>query len=753
MILGEGVDQRYSAMSQTGMCPLLILTYITIVNTQHLTGSIDDQHKQQSLLFKDLYHCVGKTNNASPHQRYRDVYLCVDTLISSCILKQRDYKSATMFSATHKSYCGSLWLEGNTLITAEKEIQLQITALPKMYLKILLFKFPRSRNVLCSQHGLTLAYLKFKKENYCGIRVPWLFIVQQKQVSLNLVLTRYHSYSLSLFYQGVQLNWIRKLTKVTMLFGTDKSSIYTPVMTNMYKMHTDWWFNYYLITRTYTVLRIHASWNRSSTFIVHDGPGPLANIIFNGADDIYVNNHIIQTSAFSAFLKIKIMVFGEISQLYFRIKSLRGVRLTSNCGTSKFGSIISRVPLKQKNTACFYEVKHHRKGAIYINIQSFLFSGPNTITDLSSSMCQYGGLVIVINYRNEIEICENVTNLKIFGSRDWIIIYFVWFSGYSEGNIVATLSTTMCKTVYGELLPPGSTFHQYITSYYKSATGCTIYICSPFRRCVIEVGPSEIGTAKITVKIVDTISPCGLVHHNENYKNTSMYSRKAVFSDAWPFSLSTNISYKHYWINNTRIERFVYLHSIAYIFPPICKSLAYKRRQMSVKVETSICNVTNEGDMMFNIVNNIPTLTDQCVTYIFTPVPRNKIANKNYHHFFYNTHQAGTNDHAVFVGYGECTMKCKRYQYSTFVRREDRKTIFEYRSNVGNFTFTGSNHTGFKVSIIIPDPVCKCRLHLFTEKTSRIFNDRKTSGLDALQFHPKRYNRHHLNIHHYYYSL
>ena len=740
-------------MSQTGTCPLIFFTFITIVNAQHLTGSIDNQHEQQALLFKDLGHCVDKANNASLRQRYRDVYLCVDKLISYCILKQNNKQSAKMFSATHKSYCGSLWLQGNTQITANKAIKLQITELPKMYLKILLFKFSRSRNVLCSKHGLTIAYLKLKKETYCGNRVPWILIIHQKQVSLNLILTSYHSYSLSLFYQGVQLNWIRKITKVTMLFGKVKSSIYTPVMTNMNKMHAEWWFNYHVITRTYTMLRINALWNSSSTFIVYDGPGPLANIIFDSADNILVNTAIIQTSAFCAFLKIKIMAFDEIPQLHFSIESLKGVRFKSNCITSESGSIISMAPLKQKNTACFHELKHRSKGTMYVNIQSFLFSGPNTITDLSSSMCQYGGLVIFIDYRKNIEICENERNLKIYGSRDWIVIYFVWFSGYSEGNIAATLSTTMCKTVYGESLPPGVTFHQNVTSNYKSASGCTIYICSPFRRCVTELGPSEIGTSKITVKMVDTISPCGLVHHNENNKNTSMYSRKAVSTDTWPFSLSPKISYKLYPINGTHVERFVYLHSLAFIFPPICKSFWNRRRQMSVEVETSVCNVTNDGDMMFNIVNNIPTLSDRCVTYISTPVLNSKTANKNYHHFFYNTRQAGTNDHAVFVGYDECTMKCRRYQYSTFVRREDGQTIFEYRSNVGNFTFTGSNHTGFKVSIIIPDPVCKCSLYIFTDKTSRIFNDRKTSGMDALQFHTKRYNRHHVNRHQYYYSI
>ena len=379
-----------------------------------------------------------------------------------------------------------------------------------------------------------------------------------------------------------------------------------------------------------------------------------------------------------------------------------------------------------------------------------MFSGPNMITDLSSSMCQYGGLVIFFDYAKKMDICENETNLIIYGSRDWMVIYSVWFSGYSKGHILASWSATRCKTVYGESLPPGITFHQYVTSYYKSATGCTIYICSPFGSCVTEVGPSEIGTAKITVQMVDTISPCSQVHHNGNYESTSVYSRKAVYSDAWPFSLSPNISYKHYSISDTLIERFVYLHSIAFSFPPICTSLRYRRRQMSVKVETSVCIVTPEGDLMFNIVNNMPALSDQCFTYVFTPVPKDKTANKNYHHFFFNTRDTETTDHAVFVSYGECTMKCKRYQYSTFVKSEDGKTIFEYKSNVGNFTFTGSNHTGFRVSIIIPDPFCKCTLQLFTEKTSRIFNDRKnidieksprkTSAMDALQFHSKRYD-------------
>ena len=100
----------------------------------------------------------------------------------------------------------------------------------------------------------------------------------------------------------------------------------------------------------------------------------------------------------------------------------------------------------------------HHEYEIRIKVSAFTFIGPNILTDLSDSVCQYGGLVVQFNDRNQQhEFCESLYHYTLDSNNKSLTFIVVWFSGYSHGELTAFLSLGYCKTFHAQFFLSKST--------------------------------------------------------------------------------------------------------------------------------------------------------------------------------------------------------------------------------------------------------------------------------------------------------
>ena len=379
------------------------------------------------------------------------------------------------------------------------------------------------------------------------------------------------------------------------------------------------------------------------------------------------------------------------------------------------------------------------------------------MTNTPSYICQYGGLFIKFSKTGEIfEFCENVNKLIIYSETDHIYISLVWFSGYSHGSFDGTLKSSNCRTLYMERYPTHKLYQPQIIAKANASNGCHYIVCPPLvskgqQICAIQLGPPSVGPTALEVVLRDTLEKCDprLVNTDTGRHFTYQYNISTVFTENWPFGLNNNThTHKSTQLLSSRNHHnFNYLENGNITSNIICTT--YKsRKQLSVFVKISVCEKRKLGILM-EISNSIPALSQQCLNlkYNFVTVNKSLPKSKNYHDFMYNVNEGQVIGHVVTVRYGSCSVLCRNYKYSVFVRATDGKTIIEHTLKVGHSTFTGYYHMGFMVTIIpslCPQPE-KCNLYLHIAKPHHPVGLYKTFGSEPhrfgkLELHFARYN-------------
>ena len=124
------------------------------------------------------------------------------------------------------------------------------------------------------------------------------------------------------------------------------------------------------------------------------------------------------------------------------------------CGpvNRELGWMIFR-PRENTNTVCVYSFSNRKSKQYQLLLYNFIFQGPDMISHVSPSACQYGGLVIYFTPEQPVEYCENLHNLFLYSVTDTFLLVVIWFSGYTnKGILVMNTLTEECNAVYGELL-------------------------------------------------------------------------------------------------------------------------------------------------------------------------------------------------------------------------------------------------------------------------------------------------------------
>ena len=697
-------------------------------NSQYYTGSVGKQVQLISLFFDDLNICVIKAPGVSVLQTYDSLYFCAKNQFFSCLLRKNTFHSTTVW--LRGRYCGAIWIHEKRRTPSTKKIVVQLNNDFNIHFIILHFNLPISRYESCSHNNMVLLSSRFKSEAYCGFRVPWTLVIKESRVYLHLSLSSLKPYGVELFYTGVHLNWISNVHQVNTLLMLSNFLSTIDVTRSSYMTHT------FIIQYTYCLManpsrhfKIHIShvYLAHSEVILHDGPGRLSNIIFDSKDWTHFQDAMVTSTGNSIFLRIQQFNF---SYFRFHIKSSNLYRFPI-CKTSIKNRIFTITSSKFFSLACI----HQFSGYKIIKIKSFEFYGPNMLIDSPKSVCQYGGLLVYFSKGKLFHLCDNVNNFAIHSTHKTIFLIVVSFSGYSYGHIKAGIFPTLCPTTYMELLPPRSLLHMNLTK------GCAHLICPPsingLPRCVVKLGPPQLGPTEIKIGQVKTLSSCSLKYDIITSNENMTTIMKSVILDNWPFDLKNTIP----WTNFTGKETFDYLYSTHLKIPRFCNN---SRLQLTVFVKISTCHLAKIGGFDHNAVNGIQVLTDECFNaeFVFKSDNYNRKRNTKKHDFYYKDSGDVNTGSSIVVYYKTCPMEFRYYKYSTFVRQIDGRTVVEYTANVGTTTYTGDFHRGFRVSMVIPNTTSEryieCTLGLFLQESFRNATNSGVNNSGRVVIRPKK---------------
>ena len=698
---------------------IMIITWIHVFyisllcrsDCEYLTGVVSHHRMLLTFVLQDINGCVKNQQSSSPLYSYTNQLVCFRKHLLHCLLVNNPISERQTWersiSPSHR-YCGAISVHDLEIISSDTVLFIEVITGHFVHHEILEFNFKTSRYTLCRQHGLLVLYEGYTSDMYCGRRVPWTIIIPSDSSYLRLITKSYMPYELSIFYNSFQNNLLKDLISVEML----------PLLVNGITLNGESRtpMKYYVFAShlQQVHLNVLSSGPVHGGIIVKDGPGRLSNTIVELKNTNSSSNIQATTSAFWAFIDIFVSyTSGTVIEIRLNIVSSAGK--VESCNSHDNTYLVETSPY-HRNVICsnFIRTNSFQK-FIGLTVKSFSFQGSNTLTDKSSSRCQYGGVTFKFYSSDKgIQICEDARDYDIFSKYDLIQMTLVWFYGYSRGHFVARKTSSQCQTVYLELSPPHQVYRNDIVAIFDPRPYCYYVVCPPVhmqaqRSCTIRLGPPSLTATTLEIKTRNTLEACN-ANLKQNYLNEFISYKLSTMSTVnWPFGLINGTTTSHEQYNISQKHTYDFLHFAKIKLRLLCdQDDSFK--QMAVLIRTSACGKTWYHKFESFVVNNIPTVSDSCprMTYMFTAVKtqiKKNNTHNNYHDFIYapNGHTRG---HVVDLTYKSCPATCRNFNYSVFVRGTDNTDIIEYTTSVGYGIFTGYYHRGFRVKIIIPETDC-----------------------------------------------
>ena len=684
-------------------------------DTMYLTGSTNQQLIRINFLFKDLDFCIRAHTSSSLSNTNRNHFMCIDKQLFHCLLRgipDSERRSGQI-------YCGSFSLNQHRVVSSDILLFIEVIKGHILHHALLEFNFETSPIISCVDHGLTVSHRGYRSMNFCGRRVPWTMIVLSDKSYLHLVIQRYLHYEIAIFYSSFHKNWIRHILRIKLLQSlNDKLIINRPTINHA---------QYYVFTGYNKHIYLSLLTNGGS-IIVYDGPGRLSNTILDLNNSNSLDNTVIKTSAYWAFVDIS---SRYSTQLVIEIK-LHFVDSTNGC--YRRGLIhVPQTSKYRKNVVCSDFITH--RAFVKLAVKNFVFDGPDKLIDTSSSLCQYGGFYIKFYSDDKwFEFCQDINDLDIYSRHNGFYITLVWFYGYSRGYFTAKSYNNFCQTLYIEQMPRHIVYQTDISIRLRASHYCQVVVCPPMfiekqKLCTLQLGPPSLGPTSLKIKEMKTLQPCDtrLKHMFASYKLDVNYDIK------WPFALINTTSISRELDNNTNVHNYDFLNFAKVKMTLMCNKDS-PRKQIAFYYKTSVCE-HERPYFVYQLANSIPALSDKCLglVYGFVAEKRERKIKKNHHLFIYKGDGHITTGHEINVEYEACPAECRNYNYSVFVRSAEDKTVMEYTAQVGHVIFTGYYHRGFGVHINIPKNYCRkaiCHLALSLHKSERPIGTDHYQGLN-----------------------
>ena len=665
--------------------------------------------------------CLSKMQHMSLRHTSIYVFLCVKIKVSHCLSKKHmAYSSLAdhdFLRLRHSWYCGSIWLLEKPQTLYRENIFIGVTATHNIHLNILRFHFFLSNQIPCHQHGMSISYSNVTSEEYCGIRIPWNIIVTGNQVFIHLSIEEFKHYSLRLFYSSFRLLWIRNISRILTTFCKASSSFYSIKSFNYFDIFV-MSYTYYVMSHPGNHLMLYVVLNNlfKNDMIIYDGPGNLSRNIFEINEVQMKTSRYIETTAFVALISMKLLHFNLNYSTIINITTTYVKNNASSPCVNFNKGLIQAKSSKSENMSCmgtFIHYKYEKKNS------AFTFIGPNILTDLSDSVCQYGGFVMQFNDINhQHEFCESLYHFTLHNNNKSLNVIVVWFSGHSHGELTASLLRGDCKTSHAQFYLPKSALSLPNILHRPDidlSHKCQIFICPAPQnhrqsRFTVQLDLHSLGTTRLSFIYLYTLNACDPTF---KYGHTSdIYIIYIAFNN-WPLNLTPNISHKYQKFTDNIVMKFDYLHMANISLGYMCKP-GMTRMQMAILFRQSSC-IVDRWFVKKLVVNNMPSLRGVCAykPYSFTPT---SMGSENYLDFLYKDTGQINEGMAFKVSYSNCPMNCRYYRYRIFVKMVDNETVRRYTTNVGQNTYTGKYHRGFRLTILPPNTLCdkhlQCQLQL-----------------------------------------
>ena len=711
------------------------------VNSDYEKGSQKNYSPQKILMLSDYSSGFTKIKHLSVKHTLTEALLWVKYSLFHCILTtpiaySRQLNKDAILSLTKSLLCGSIWMQEIPISNIKEDILMDVKTAHNIHLSILQLYFITQSPRLCHQHGIGFSYDKLKNEYYCGVRLPWTFITHGNTLALHIVITKFKAYSLQLHYFSFHPSWISLKSKVVTIYNNYFLSL--DVSMYFYKVNTN---EFYVMSHKQEFLEIFVRLVSIKTIHmrIHDGPGSLSNAILEINNSQITTNQLIETSAYWAFIHIVILDFNRGSSFVLDITASHNRKRVEACRNERE---IAAKSNKFKNTVCMDRVVYpNRNMLLILSIDAFLFSGPNMATDLSDSVCQYGGLLVQFYGHNQYEFCEPLQNYDVYTGLNAFVYILIWFSGYSRGTFEANLNPSDCKVYYPEFgvleLKDAPVF------------ACSIYYAQgphlQGQNHSLQLGPPALGSARLSITQVQTLDACEPAVSNLISGSDLKITIQTESFEKWPLhTIRRETESRIYKITHDFADDVVknvdYLNFVVVSLPYICTH-NLTRVKLGLALTVSKCFDDHMGNLRILSVNRILNLDNECLgtTLNFKPTG---MGIYNFNTFLFLDNGYVNSGHEITVRYVKCPLECRNYRYNTFVISEDSKTVYEYTADVGQSTSTGHYHRGYKVSILVPDKLCSqhisCTLELYFWKILIRNKDRAHDHYPTLHFHGRR---------------
>ena len=695
---------------------IIIVALLPPVIALHWTASIQSHSKQKQLLIQDLRDCITDMGYYSLRQQHYKQFHCLNVMLLHCLLR----KSTVALS--QDIYCGALTMTQRSHPAINQQyyhsaIVLELISSHNIHVHFIRFTFWSSRQYRCEQHGMNVTYAEKTLGTYCGSRVPWTLLIPTHKAYINLTTIARKSYTLYIFYSGLHNDWISNIIQVDTLSCVAPFSIHLRAENFTMKKNT---LYFHITTNKTSSLEIFVTSvsGIAGGITIHDGPGPLSEILFEKSESGTSLYKKLRTTAFYAFININ--MYPTNNSYLFLIKSIRNKGMGCITMITRHRGVLREQSKKSRNVVCINSITFSNtpKGLF---ILAFHFFGPNQLISSLGIECQYGGLMVEFdNNGKHIELCSNVNKLSLYSGFS-ITFSLVWFSGYSKGIIISALKQGRCPNFYVELYPPEILYKSAVVFKHDESLSCYQIVCPPLvravqRTCNLQLG--SVGTAEIHISRSKTLEKCDPILINRFQDFFFDYDLNVSYFNNWPFGPINN-TYARYNLS-TSVHYFKYLHKGTLRFNLYCKE-SDPRQQVHVLVKKSSCKVDN-ANMHVLISQNIPQLSKSCMSYALSFTPREKGVPEelNYHSFIYKDNGDVHTGNDIYLNYTHCSTKCRKYKFVVFVNSAENHTIFEYVSKVGYSISTGYYHRGFRVNLLMPEREC-AGCHLTITITNQSF--------------------------------
>ena len=682
---------------------LCIVCYIIFQIEYCSNSEMTVYHDKTSLLslhfpLREMFECTENNNNRDLAGTLKFTVNCVIGQQSHCDFKSQyhNVQAGNIYLPIRVTYCGYI------LVFAGKHMPdyhlIKVHAYPgyMIALDFMEFRFDWSGES-CIRHGITLTdYRKKNNFTYCGRRIPWKLLMNNIILIKTKIISQL-THKLNLFYTANRIEWLGNRGEIRYLYGNQATIPFTDHKTGGNRDGNLRVGNYYIISDPGRQILMTIKWRPSHkvSLKIHDGPGEMADqiIILNNQTppDIYMS----KTAAFVSFLSLSQPILYDAQYIGIITYVSQDHHDTKPCvSLSKARDRLVIESSQTTNIICSFTLM---RDSAWIFVYDFQFRGPSFLTYESPNKCHFGGFFVVSNDETSAlcGVLPSQFQFNVAGPR--IDMLVIWYGSYTEGYVsfAPETQTDDCRRSFPH---KGSrdTF-SVDTSIFCQFMVCTHLPKYPHFCDIFMKGDKEdIGVARIKLNTYLSITSCLFDPNKDSNVGANV---SLIFNNNWPLGRKSVFDGKSILVKNFD-PTYIYSGNI---------SISYDCSEhgtiegMYVYFTISQCELKGRKVDVQPTSHTIP-VSSACVG-IMRRLIKMRTTSEPARLLYKGVNNIQQMPY-IKLEYAWCPMVCKTIDYKIFVSRLYESSVYEYRSKMGQYIFSGYFHQGFMVEIYPPNDKC-----------------------------------------------